>query len=118
MGHPIKVCSNCGEILLALAKKCPKCGHKGDFLLEADSDDSEKIQQIRDDSKYIAPRRAEPPVPRCPKCGSTSITVMKKGFGVGKAAAGALLLGPIGIAAGGLGANKVQRVCVNCGHKF
>lgn len=57
-------------------------------------------------------------VARCPKCGSTSITVVKKGFGFGKAFAGSLLVGPVGLFAGGIGANKVQRVCLSCGHKW
>ena len=54
----------------------------------------------------------------CPKCGSTSVQLMKNGFGVGKAAAGALLLGPIGLAAGAIGSNQVTRICMNCKHRF
>lgn len=55
----------------------------------------------------------------CPKCGSTSLSANKKGFGVGKAAAGVFLTGgAIGVLAGGIGANKVQVTCLNCGHKF
>jgi len=46
----------------------------------------------------------------CPKCHSTSITVVKKGFGLGKAAVGAVLLGPIGLVGGALGANKIEKV--------
>jgi len=58
------------------------------------------------------------PVPHCPYCGSTSITVVKKGFGMGKALTGAAFLGVPGLIAGGLGANKIKRVCLNCGRKF
>jgi len=39
---------------------------------------------------------------RCPKCGSTQIAAGNKGFGLGKAAAGGLFLGPVGWL-GGLG---------------
>ncbi|NJK27378.1 MAG: hypothetical protein HC925_00685 [Coleofasciculaceae cyanobacterium SM2_3_26] len=42
----------------------------------------------------------------CPKCRSTQIIIGKKGFGVGKAALGAVLLGPVGLAGGMLGSNK------------
>jgi len=57
-------------------------------------------------------------VPVCPKCGSTSIQVLKRGFSGGHAVAGALLLGPVGLAAGAIGSGDIQRVCANCGHKF
>lgn len=55
---------------------------------------------------------------KCPLCSSTSLIAEKKGFGYGKAVAGAVLLGGIGILAGGIGANKTMIVCMNCGHKF
>lgn len=55
----------------------------------------------------------------CPKCGSTSITANKKGFGIGKAVAGAQLIGnPIGLVAGNKGAKKVIATCLNCGHRW
>lgn len=55
---------------------------------------------------------------RCPRCGSTSLSSNKKGYGVGKGLIGAALFGPVGLLAGGLGANKVVATCMNCGHKF
>lgn len=55
----------------------------------------------------------------CPKCGSTSLSADKKGFGVGKAVIGAQLIGgPIGLVAGNLGAKKVRVTCLNCGKQF
>lgn len=55
----------------------------------------------------------------CPKCGSTSLSANKKGFSAGKAAAGMFLTGGLaGAVAGGIGANKVEVTCLNCGHKF
>lgn len=53
----------------------------------------------------------------CPKCGSTSLSANKKGFSVGKAVAGAAFT-PIGVLAGGIGSNKIQITCLNCGYKF
>lgn len=38
------------------------------------------------------------------------------GFSVGKAAVGAVVAGPIGIAAGGLGKEKVTYQCDTCGY--
>lgn len=58
------------------------------------------------------------PTLKCPKCGSTSISTQKQGFGVGKAAAGVAVAGPAGALAGGINANKVYNVCQNCGHKW
>lgn len=55
---------------------------------------------------------------RCPKCGSTSLSVDRKGFGYGKAVAGAVIAGPIGLLAGGIGANKTMVTCMSCGHKY
>lgn len=57
-------------------------------------------------------------VPCCPKCGSTQVTANKKGFGAGKAAVGALALGPVGLAAGGIGSKKVTITCLACGHQW
>lgn len=54
----------------------------------------------------------------CPKCGSTSLTANKKGFGIGKAVVGAALTGGIGLAAGNIGAKKVRVTCLNCGYQF
>lgn len=54
----------------------------------------------------------------CPRCGSTSLSGQKHGYGIGKATAGVLLVGGIGLAAGGIGANKVKVTCLNCGYQF
>lgn len=54
----------------------------------------------------------------CPKCGSTSISANRKGYSLGKAAAGVFVAGPIGLVGGTLGANKLEVTCLNCGHKF
>lgn len=55
---------------------------------------------------------------KCPRCGSTSLSGNKKGFGIGKAVIGAALIGPIGLVAGNVGAKKVQVTCLKCGKKF
>lgn len=55
----------------------------------------------------------------CPKCRIgylRAISERKGGFSGGKAALGAVLLGPIGIAAGALGKKKVQYQCQRCGY--
>lgn len=55
---------------------------------------------------------------KCPRCGSTSLSGNKKGYGIGKGVVGAALFGPIGLVAGNLGAGKVKITCMKCGYKF
>jgi hypothetical protein len=55
---------------------------------------------------------------RCPKCKSTQITSNKKGFSVGKAAAGVILTGGIGVVAGAIGSNNVEVTCLSCGNAW
>ena len=54
----------------------------------------------------------------CPHCNSTHVTANKKGFSGGKAAAGALLTGGIGLLAGTIGSKKIIITCLNCGKQF
>lgn len=56
---------------------------------------------------------------RCPQCLNAGnwrlIGAPKQGFSLGKATAGALLVGPIGVAGGALGKRKKNYACSNCG---
>lgn len=54
----------------------------------------------------------------CPKCGSNKLSANKKGFSGGKAVAGAVLTGGIGLLAGTIGSNKIKITCLSCGHEF
>lgn len=67
---------------------------------------------------------------RCPKCASENIEPIPitkgktKGFGLGKAAVGGLVLGPLGLAAGVIGMGKgktttdIMWICKSCGKQF
>lgn len=55
---------------------------------------------------------------KCPKCGSMQIHADKNGFSAGKAVAGAIIAGGIGIAAGAIGSEKIIITCLKCGHQF
>lgn len=63
---------------------------------------------------------------KCPRCGSTTISSHKKGYGVVKGGLGALALGSmtggigavIGLGAGNMGRNKTYNVCTKCGKRF
>jgi len=47
-----------------------------------------------------------------------NISSGQKGFGLGKAAVGALLLGPVGLLGGMLGRKKIELVCQACGYRW
>lgn len=84
-------------------------------MIKIAKENAKKIQ------KENAQKRAElikQGIPFCPKCLSTNITSNKKGYGLGKGVVGAVALGPLGLAAGGIGKNKVECTCLNCGNKF
>jgi stress response protein SCP2/tellurite resistance protein len=55
---------------------------------------------------------------QCPRCQSTNITSGKKGFGIGKAAIGGLILGPVGLLGGFVGSKKMQFTCSACSYKW
>ena len=82
-------CKTCGKDVSKTAPSCPHCGENYPGL------------DIT-----------------CPKCGSMSFSVGQKGFGLGKAAVGTILLGPIGLAGGFLGRKNVELVCLNCNNKW
>ena len=56
---------------------------------------------------------------KCPVCGNKDtwkvVDESKKGFSVGKAAVGAVLLGPIGLVGGALGKKQRFFYCAKCG---
>lgn len=56
---------------------------------------------------------------KCPMCDEKTawkkIDTSKKGFSVGKAAVGGLLLGPVGLVGGALGKKKTEYCCGKCG---
>lgn len=61
--------------------------------------------------------------PHCPKCKSTNVQAVqqhKKSFSVGKAVAGAVLTGGVGVLAGFAGkkTKKIDMICLDCGKEF
>ena len=55
---------------------------------------------------------------RCPRCRSTQVTAIQKGFGTGGAVLGAVFLGPIGLLGGLIGSGTPKLACMKCGHTF
>lgn len=55
---------------------------------------------------------------KCPKCKSTNLHVGQQGFSTGKAVAGLLTVGTLGILAGNIGRDKIKVTCLDCGKTF
>lgn len=54
----------------------------------------------------------------CPRCRSTNIRTGEKGFGLGKAAIGGLILGPVGLLGGFIGKGQLKISCNGCGYNW
>ncbi|MBS4191928.1 TerD family protein [Bacillus sp. FJAT-49705] len=50
----------------------------------------------------------------CTRCGSSNVRTGQKGFGLGKAAIGSLILGPVGLLGGFIGKKQLKFNCNNC----
>ncbi len=55
---------------------------------------------------------------KCPKCSSDQLTANQKGFSGGKALAGAVLTGGVGLLAGTIGSKDIIITCLACGNQF
>ena len=82
-------CKTCSKQVSKTAPTCPHCGENAPGL-------------------HI----------KCPNCNSMNISSGQKGFGLGKAAVGAVLLGPVGLLGGMLGRKRIELICRACGHKW
>lgn len=93
------------KFLIALVESTEKQNNQNKYVKAQKS-------AVKDVKKNIAPSY-------CPSCQKSTQWKLagnpKQGFSVGKAAAGALLVGPVGVAGGALGKKKHAYVCGNCG---
>jgi len=85
----LTACRVCGKEIAKTAPICPNCGVELPGY------------------KFI-----------CPRCGSNNISKGTKKFGLGKAAFGAALLGPIGLAGGFINRGKIELICQACNEKW
>lgn len=94
-------CNSCGHIFLSSKNICTSCNSINTTKWQ----EPNTFQPVSNELK-------------CPRCGSIQITSKTKGFGLGKAAVGGLLLGPVGLLGGVIGSKKVKVVCLNCGKEW
>ncbi|MFD1402869.1 double zinc ribbon domain-containing protein [Robinsoniella peoriensis] len=104
-------CPECGELNKIGSFSCIHCGRKYKV-----SELSTCI--LKTNAPEVIMSKHVDNLARCPKCGSTSLSGNKKGFGIGKAIAGAYLAGPLGLMAGNIGAKKIWVTCMKCGKRF
>ncbi|HZK61906.1 MAG TPA: hypothetical protein VFC41_07495 [Anaerovoracaceae bacterium] len=82
---------------------------------------NERARELIQNNKVIEAQikeRKETQQLKCPKCGSSNLTANNKGFGLGKAAVGGVLLGPVGLLGGLVGSKKAVFICLYCGNQF
>lgn len=94
-------CPECGKEISDKAPACPHCGYP---IIEQPVQPKES----EDNEEYVF----------CPKCMSTHVHTEQKGFSGGKALAGAVAFGGLGLLAGTIGSKNVLITCLKCGHKF
>ena len=85
----LTTCKTCNEEISKTASSCPHCG--------------ENLPGFHF---------------RCPKCRSPNISIGEKGYSLGKAAVGAVVLGPGGLLAGLHGRKNAELHCLSCGKKW
>ena len=121
----VGICENCGRNIdipienivikrhfpyeLKEAIQCTKCGEYHNLITE----------NSQPDVSFNKPNKpTENAALKCPRCGSTQLHAGDKGFSLGKAAAGGILIGPIGLLGGLLGSKKTMITCLQCGHNW
>jgi len=68
---------------------------------------------------FIQERKAKAaPKGACPRCHSTSVAGIKEGYSGCSGCCGSMLLGPLGLFCGFLGADEVNVHCLSCGHTW
>ena len=126
-------CSKCGAENPNDGKFCSGCGHaieinivpvsnytKEDVDLayyKANLQIQEQALRMQQQQLFEQQKQFDS-MAKCPRCGSTSLSGNKKGYGIGKGIVGAAVFGPLGLVAGNLGAKKVNVTCMKCGKKF
>lgn len=130
--HPVlknsNYCTNCRSPLSldAQRKTLEEQRVQANLMMQAESIRLER-EQLQAQQQQIRMQQTQmDAMVKCPRCGSTSISSQKKGFGVIKAGLGAAALGVatggigviVGAGAGNIGRNKVICTCMRCGHKF
>ena len=97
--------------------KCARCGHE----IDPHADRCEWCAHGAPE-RFSGPGPApagDPDAPvRCPMCGSTQVTAVRRGYDPGCGCLGVLLFSWIGLLLGFLNADRVDLVCSRCGARW
>jgi DNA-directed RNA polymerase subunit RPC12/RpoP len=91
----LAICPECKKDVSDKAYSCPHCGCPIN-------------QQLIQQEEFLC----------CPYCFSRELHSEHKGFSGGKALAGVMVAGGIGLLAGTIGSRDTQITCLKCGKKF
>lgn len=92
---------NCPECNKEISDKAPACPNCGNPMKDTESEPVSQQELLH-----------------CPKCDSTNLKTNDKGFSLGKAAVGGVLLGGVGLLAGMHGSKRIRVNCMQCGHSW
>lgn len=106
-------CDKCGQFMDVPAIDC-KQDESGNYTVRYEV----KCFKCRKESWIIAVGDTSNDEIKCPKCASSQLSANASGFGLGKAAVGGALLGPVGLLGGFVGSKKVKITCLQCGHNW
>lgn len=96
--------------------KCKQCGDRNNVIYQ--TCEREQPQTSPSSSPSSPPPLSLNNLLKCPRCNSTQLHAGDKGFSLGKAAAGGLLIGGVGLLGGMIGSKKTMITCLNCGKRW
>lgn len=137
-------CPKCRNVLSDDSRFCTACGYKiqsiattnnnQNMMSNAELQARLQLEQLKMQQQQMQIQQQQLQIQqqqynsmlKCPKCGSTSISGNKKGYGVVKGGLGAVIgtailpgVGTaIGAGLGNKGSKKVLCTCMSCGYKF
>lgn len=113
-------CEKCGTINKKHKTYCKQYGDEYHFNppITCTCGNIQKVVCKERNDNLSPPKTDDNNCIKCPSCGSIQISAGSKGFGLGKAVAGGILMGPVGLLGGLIGSKKVMVTCLNCGKQW